>query len=93
MQLWPEKWLPCFHPDKGKCMRIGKSDNDLFAYELKDDGKAMEFSKFERDIGVVTDNKLTFEDQINEKVNKANSFMDVIRLTFEFLDTKTFRML
>ena len=93
MQLWSEKWLLCFHPDKCKCMRIGKSDIDLFAYKLKDDGKAMEFSKFEKDIGVVIDNKLTFENHINEKVNKANSVMGVIRRTFEFLDTKTFRLL
>ena len=68
-----------------KCMRIGKSDIDLFAYKLKDDGKAMEFSKFEKDIGVVIDNRLTFENHINEKVNKANSVMGVIRRAFEFI--------
>ena len=36
------------------------------------------------------DNKMTFENHINEKVNRANSVMGVIRRTFEFLDTKTF---
>ena len=93
MQLWSEKWLLCFHPDKCKCMRIGNSDIDLYAYKLKDDGKAMECSKSEKDIGVVIDNKLTFENHINEKVNIANSIMGVIRRTFEFLDIKTFRLL
>ena len=39
------------------------------------------------------DNRLTFENHINEKVNKANSIMGVIRRTFEFLDIKTFRLL
>ena len=71
----------------------GNSDIDLYAYKLKDDGKAMECSKSEKDIGVVIDNKLTFENHINEKVNKANSIMGVIRRTFEFLDIKTFRLL
>ena len=53
----------------------------------------MEFSKSEKDIGVIIDSKLTFENHINEKVNKANSIMGVIRRTFEFLDIKTFRLL
>ena len=93
MQLWSEKWLLCFHPDKCKCMRIGNSYIDLYAYRLKDNGKAMEFSKSEKDISVIIDSKLTFENHINETVNKANSIMGVIRRTFEFLDIKTFRLL
>ena len=93
MQLWSEKWLLCFHPGKCKCMRIGNSDIDLYAYRLKDNGKAMEFLKSEKDIGVIIDSKLTFENHINQKVNKANSIMGVIRRTFEFLDIKTFRLL
>ena len=43
MQLWSEKWLLCGHPDKCKYMRTGNRDIALYAYELKDDGKAMEF--------------------------------------------------
>jgi hypothetical protein len=39
------------------------------------------------------DNKLSFDKHITEKVNKANSIIGVIRLTFEYLDLKTFRML
>ena len=53
----------------------------------------MEFSKSEKDIGVIIDSKLTFENHINEKVNKANSIMGDIQQTFEFLDIKTFRLL
>ena len=43
MQLWSEKWLFCFHPDKCNCMRIGNSDINLYAYRLKENGKAMKF--------------------------------------------------
>ena len=53
----------------------------------------MEFSKSEKDIGVIIDSKLTFENHLNEKVNKANSIMGDIQQTFEFLDMKTFRLL
>lgn len=93
MQAWSEKWLLCFHPDKCKCMRIGNSDVDKFNYKLKENDKGMEFTNAEKDIGVVIDSKLTFKNHINEKVNKANSIMGVIRRTFEFLDIKTFKIL
>ena len=46
-----------------------------------------------KDIGVVIHSKLSFENHINKKVNKANSIMGVIRRTFEFLDIKTFKIL
>ena len=93
MQVWSEKWLLCFHPDKCKCMRIGNTDIDLFTYKLKDSDKGMEFTKSEKDIGVVINSILSFENHIDEKVNKANSIMGVIRRTFEFLDIKTFKIL
>ena len=93
MQAWSKKWLFCFHPDKCKCMRIGNSGVDLFTYKLKENDKGMALAQAEKDIGVVTDSKLSFENHINEKVNKANSVMGVIRRTFEFLDIKTFKLL
>ena len=79
--------------NKCKCMRIGNSDTDLYKYKLKESGKAMEYSKTEKDIGVTIANKLKFKNHINEKVNKANLIMGVIQRTFEFLDIKTFRLL
>ena len=48
MQVWSEKWLLCFHPDKCKCMRIGNSDVDLFTYKLKKNDKGMEFTQPEK---------------------------------------------
>jgi len=35
----------------------------------------------EKDIGVTIDSKLTFEHHMNEKINKANSTMGLIRRT------------
>ena len=67
-------------------MRIGNTDIDLFTYKLKDSDKGMELTKSEKDIGVVIDSKLSFENHINEKVNKANSIMGVIRRTRRVLD-------
>ena len=56
-------------------MRLGNTDIDLVTYKLKDSDKGMEFTQAEKDIRVVIDSKLAFEDHINEKLNKANTIM------------------
>ena len=39
------------------------------------------------------DNKLNFEEHMNENINKANSIMGLIRRTFTHLDETTFLLL
>ena len=53
----------------------------------------LEETTCEKDLGVQIDNRLTFSDHINEKVNKANSIMGVVRRAFRHLDAKTFNLL
>ena len=42
------------------------------------------------DLGVIIDSKLSFDDHINQVVNKATKITKIIRRTFQFLDTHTF---
>ena len=58
-------------------------------YTLKDGLPPMEYVESEKDIGVVIDNKLTFNQHISEKINKANSIMGVLRRTMEYMDCTT----
>ena len=81
LQEWSDKWLLCFHPEKCKAMGIGKSRIEQMDYSLKDGLPPMEYVESEKDIGVVIDNKLTFNQHISEKINKANSIMGVLRRT------------
>ena len=46
----------------------------------------MEYAESEKDIRVVIDNKLIFNQHISEKINKANSIMGVLRRTMEYMD-------
>ena len=62
-------------------------------YTLKDGLPPMEYVESENDIGVVIDNKLTFNQHISEKINKANSIMGVLRRTMEYMDCTTFKLL
>lgn len=93
MNDWSEKWLLKFHPEKCKTMRIGRSKVENYDYKLRADLIPMVKTSEEKDIGVIIDDKLSFEKHISEKVNKANSVMGVIRRTFEYLDITTFKTL
>lgn len=90
---WSEKWMLRFHPDKCKAMRIGKSTVDLYDYSLSKNGTIMDRAESEKDVGVIIDNKLSFDQHISEKVNKANSVMGVIRGSFTCMDRTTFKLL
>ena len=46
--------------------------------------------KQEKDIGVIVDDQLKFEDHIYEKVKKANNMMGLIRRSFIHLDKEMF---
>ena len=88
LQEWSDKWLLCFHPEKCKEMRIGKSRIKKMDYTLKDGLPPMQYVESEKDIGVV----ITFNQHISEKINKANSIMVVLRRTMEYIDCTTFKL-
>ena len=35
--VWSDKWLLKFHPEKCKVMHLGKADNTKYFYKLKED--------------------------------------------------------
>ena len=47
----------------------------------------------EKDLGVIIDMKLTFEEHMATEIKKANEMMGLIRRTFSNLDGDTFKML
>ena len=92
---WSKESLLRFHPDKCVCMRIGKSppnmDGEACPYSME--GKQLERSEEEKDLGVVIDTNLNFDKHISSKINKANSIAGLIRRSFEYLDAPMFKML
>ena len=91
LQAWSDTWLLKFHEGKCKVMSMGKRNREMFSYSLND--VVLEQVDQEKDLGVVTDSKLKFSSHINEKVNKANKIMGVIRRSFKSLDLSTFAKL
>ena len=86
---WSETWLLRFHPEKCKQMHIGRHNPDP-EYTFKLLNKTLELVEQEKDIGVVIDSNLSFDNHISEKVKKANSMFAIIRRIFYHLDEKTF---
>lgn len=89
---WTDTSLLKFHPDKCKYMRIGPKHTSIpdHQYTLGPDKHPLEKTTSEKDIGVIFDSKLNFENHMNEKINKANSILAIIRRTFEYMDKHIF---
>ena len=47
----------------------------------------------EKDLGIKVDAKLSFEQHINDKINKANQMIGLVRRSFIYLDKENFRWL
>ena len=100
LQTWSTKWLLKFHPDKCKTMTVTrKKEPEARSYVMKKkvDGAEVEhvLTKVdsEKDLGIKVDAKLSFEQHINDKVNKANQMMGLVRRSFIYLDKENFRWL
>ena len=61
--------------------------------DIKDIVVNIQKTSEEKDLGVIIDEKLSFEKHLIEKVNLANRNMGIIRRTFKFLDETTFQYL
>ena len=72
-------------------MHLGKTVEQEYAYNLNVDNTAHELGKIEeKHIWVIIDSKLEFDKHINQKINKANSIMAVIRRFFITLNQNNF---
>ena len=98
LEEWSNIWLLKFHPEKCKVMNIHKGNkiNNRKYYMKNMSGKGIkELDKVtsEKDLGIITDEKLTFEEHIQTKVNKATKIMGLIRRSFMNLDCSMFKKL
>ena len=87
---WTKESLLRFHPQKCVPMRIGSGLPEVPNCYAMDD-TILEISEEEKDRGVLIDSKLSFEQHIASKMNKANPLVGLIRRSFEFLEGDMFR--
>ena len=80
LQSWSDTWLRLYHPDICKILRLGNRSDNPYQYSL--DGNVLAQTNCEIDLGVTSDLELKFSKHIDDKVDKANSIMDVIGRSF-----------
>ena len=82
---WTEKWLVKFNNDKCKVLHMGKN-NPEHNYCMKEgtEESILQTTTGEKDLGVIVDPDLNFEQHINEKVKKANSISGLMIRTINY---------
>ena len=86
-------WLLKFNTDKCHVLTMGKFENIVHTQRYTLYGDELDHVFEEKDLGVIIDMELTFEEHIATKVKKANGIMGLIRRSFSFLDGETFKKL
>ena len=102
LQSWSNEWLLRFHPDKCKVMTVTRKKNPEQRKYIMKKNTSTEIAttdhvltnvESEKDLGITVDKRLSFEQHISDKVNKANQMMGVVRRSFTYLDPENFRWL
>ena len=93
LNRWSDKWLLKFNTDKCHVLTLGKFEKITHTHRYTQYGDELDHVFEEKDLGVIIDMELTFEEHIATKVKKANGIMGLIRRTFSFLDGETFKKL
>ena len=93
LDKWSTKWLLKFNHEKCHVLSLGKFDNIMHAHRYTICGYEMEHVFNEKDLGVVFDSELNFENHISQKVQIANAIVGLIRRSFSYLDCNSFKRL
>ena len=93
MENWSKNWLLKFHPNKCHVLTLGKFWNIIHAHPYAIGGSLLEHVDQEKDLGVLIDSELTFEEHIFSKMKKANSIVGLISRSFEYPSPEMFRTL
>ena len=96
MQKWSDLWLLKFHLDKCKVMNISTASNPKerkYYMMVGNEKKDLEIVSEEKDIGVVINRNLSFEQHAKHQAKKADSIMGVIRRNFIFMEEESFKQL
>ena len=88
---WTNKWLLEFNLSKCHVLSIGEIENIVHAHYYMMKNHVLEHVFEERDLGVVIDSQLTFDEHINQKIKKANAMVGLIRRTFTYLEPLFFK--
>jgi hypothetical protein len=92
---WSQTWQLPFNAEKCKVMHIGKNSllNNYTMKNTNGDTQQLEVVNEEKDLGVIFDQKLSFNTHISTCIAKANQILGIIKRNFSALDQISFILL
>ena len=90
---WSRKWKLGFNEDKCKIMNIGNSKigkTEVNMISSNGEIKSIKETSVERDLGIMLNNKLDWNDQVDHAVHKAQSVLGMLKRTFVFWNASMF---
>lgn len=92
MSNWTNTWQLCFNPDKCEVMRITHR-RDFSTPEYYLSAKKLNVVNQFKDLGIIMSNYLSWNDQVNAVVNKANRVLGIIKRTVGTSNKNIFALL
>ena len=83
---WSEDWLLTFNKNKCKHVHLGSKFHNVYKIE----NETIKTETEEKDLGIIMDNELKFQDHINTQVKKANRMLGVVKRSFAYIDIDMF---
>ena len=90
---WSDDWLLKFNIKKCHVLSVGKFSNTQYTHRYSLGQEELEHVFEEKDLGVIIEMDLNFQEHISTKIKKANGIMGLIRRTFCYLDAELFKKL
>ena len=95
---WSENWLMKLNVSKCKILSICHNKNNLikfdYSFDLPGHGLVtLEYVDSIKDLGVLMDSSLSFDEHVYAKINMANKMLGIIRRTFTDMDKDSFLLL
>ena len=93
LERWTNKWLLKFNPDKCHVLSMGRFEDTKYTKRYQIYSRELEHVFEEKDLGVIVDSDLSFEEHISAKVRIANAMVGLLRRSFSYLSPQVFRKL
>ena len=78
LEDWSNTWLLRFHPDKCHVLSLGKFENIQHTERYKICNEEIEHVFEHKDLGIIIDSELSFEEHISNKICVANAIIGMI---------------
>ena len=95
LHVWTQRWLLTLNISKCTVITFGRNIDKTHVYNIMDNNLVTPLQRVDtiKDLGIIMDEKLSFKERINNKINKAYAMLGLIKRNFNYLTVPTFTLL